>query len=115
MRVGGLGGSAENVPPVATLLIPIAPVIADEPFVEKKKRGPATEAILTALRDHRGLFWRVGFVSLLMNLLSVVSSLFKMQGYDSVVPNLVYATLGVRASGIGRETWRGRVVGEGVM
>src|SRR3546814_6906993 len=85
MRVGGLGGSAENVPPVATLLIPIAPVIADEPFVEKKKRGPATEAILTALRDHRGLFWRVGFVSLLMNLLSVVSSLFTMQVYDRVV------------------------------
>src|SRR3546814_2643779 len=62
MRVEWLSGSAENVPPVATLLIPIAPVIADEPFVEKKKRGPATEAILTALRDHRGLFWRVGFV-----------------------------------------------------
>src|SRR3546814_16946372 len=53
MRVEWLSGSAENVPPVATLLIPIAPVIADEPFVEKKKRGPATEAILTALRDHR--------------------------------------------------------------
>ncbi len=82
-------------------LVPVSPgLIGHESFVPEKKRGPATEAILSALRDHRPLFKRVGVASLVMNLLSVMTSLFTMQVYDRVVPNFAYSTLWVLASGV---------------
>lgn len=82
-------------------LIPVSPgLISDEAFLPPRRKGPATEAILAALREHVPLFRRVGLVSLLVNLLSIVSSLFTMQVYDRVVPNLAYATMWVLASGV---------------
>lgn len=85
----------------AEILVPISPgLISHEPFLPEKKRGPATEAILSALRDHTPLFKQVGIASVLMNLLSVVTSLFAMQVYDRVVPNFAYSTLWVLASGV---------------
>lgn len=82
-------------------LIPVSPgLISDEAFLPSKRKGPATEAILAALREHKPLFRRVGLVSLFVNLLSIVSSLFTMQVYDRVIPNLAYATMWVLASGV---------------
>lgn len=75
-------------------------LIEREAFVQSKRRGTATEAILSALAAHRPVFWRVALASLMMNLLSIVSALFTMQVYDRVVPNFAYATLWVLASGV---------------
>lgn len=101
MQVEWINGAADNVSDSALVLLPLSPdVTAQQPFVQAKKRGLATEAILAALKEHRSLFVRVGFVSLLMNLLSIVSSLFTMQVYDRVVPNFAFATLWVLASGV---------------
>lgn len=84
-----------------TLLVPVAPgLVSAEEFVPKKKRGPASEAIVTALKQHKGVFWQVGVVSLVMNSLAIVASLFTMQVYDRVVPNFAYATMWVLASGV---------------
>ena len=81
--------------------VPVSPgLITNESFVPEKKRGLATEAILSALRDHKSLFQRVGIASLLMNLLAIGTSLFTMQVYDRVIPNFAYATLWVLASGV---------------
>lgn len=101
MRVEWFGGVHGQEARVLSLWIPVSPgLITNEPFLATKKRGPASEAIVAALRDHMPIFRRVGLASLLMNLLSIVSSLFTMQVYDRVVPNFAYATLWVLASGV---------------
>jgi ATP-binding cassette, subfamily C, bacterial LapB len=76
--------------PIETLWIPVPP----------KMRGPATEAIIAAVKDHLPLFMRVAVASVFMNLISIVSSLFAMQVYDRVVPNFAYSTMWVLASGV---------------
>lgn len=101
MRVEWLVGAPVADAKLTTLFVPVSPgLISNESFVPRKKRGPASAAIRTALRDHVPLFRRVGYASLAMNLLSIVSSLFTMQVYDRVVPNFAYATLWVLASGV---------------
>ncbi|WP_404401474.1 type I secretion system permease/ATPase [Pelagibacterium halotolerans] len=47
------------------------------------------------------VFLEVMFASALANVLAVVTSLFAMQVYDRVVPNLAFATLWVLAAGVG--------------
>lgn len=101
MQVEWLGAPPPSPGRVDRLWVPVSSgLITTEPFIARKKRGPATEAIVAALRDHMPIFRRVGFISLVMNLLSIVSSLFTMQVYDRVVPNFAYATLWVLASGV---------------
>lgn len=101
MRVDWLTEAPTVKEDAVALWVPVSPgLITTESFIPAKKRGPATEAILAALRDHLPLFRRVGFASLMMNLITIVSSLFTMQVYDRVVPNFAYATLWVLASGV---------------
>lgn len=101
LQVEWLGVAPADAGAIATLWVPVSPgLIEQESMVPEKKRGPATEAILTALRDHLPLFKRVGMVSVLINVLAIFTSLFAMQVYDRVVPNLAYATLWVLSSGM---------------
>lgn len=101
MQVDWFGASTAESRPITELWIPVSPgLIQGEPSIAKKDRGPATEAIIHAMRDHRPLFIRVGIVTIFMNLISLGSSLFAMQVYDRVVPNFAYATLWVLASGV---------------
>lgn len=60
----------------------------------------ASRAMRAALAEHRPWLLQVGLATLVINLLSVVTSLFTMQVYDRVVPNFAYSTLWVLASGV---------------
>lgn len=83
-------------------LVPVPPVYrANESFAPRPKRGPATQAMLTAMRAHAPLFRRAAVASVFINMVAIVSSLFAMQVYDRVVPNFSYATLWFLASGVG--------------
>lgn len=84
-----------------SVLLPIAPLNASPAsFLPTKQRGIATNAIFAALRAHAPIFRRVALASTLINLIAILSSLFAMQVYDRVVPNLAYATLWYLAAGI---------------
>lgn len=84
-----------------SVLVPLSPaLLTAEVGASRKQSGVATAAIKAALFDHRALFMRVGLSSLIMNLLTIVTSLFSMQVYDRVVPNFAEATMWVLASGV---------------
>lgn len=95
------GSVHQSLDDVEMALVPVAPLAeADESFLEQKKRGPATVAIVEAMKAHAPVFKRVAVASIFINVIAILSSLFVMQVYDRVVPNLAYATLWVLASGV---------------
>ena len=57
------------------------------------KRGPATEAIIAALKAHRPALTNVGAATVAINLIAIVSSLFAMQVYDLSVRDTEYPGL----------------------
>lgn len=61
---------------------------------------PATLAIRSAIEAYRPLFVKAGVATVVVNLVSIMTSLFAMQVYDRVVPNFAYATLWVLAGGV---------------
>jgi ATP-binding cassette subfamily C protein LapB len=102
MEVQWLGNTPpEGAPRPGQLWVPVSRGLPDTTsIVPRKQRGVATEAISAAVRDHLPLFYRVGLVTVFINLIAVLSSLFAMQVYDRVIPNFAYATLYVLASGV---------------
>ena len=96
-----LGEKPSGVDGRTKALIPVPPIMgAEEPFLIKKKRGLATHAIIEGIKAHAPLFRRLAVVSAFSNIIAVLTSLFAMQVYDRVVPNLAYATLWFLAIGM---------------
>ena len=84
-----------------TALVPVAPLANDqESYVKTEERGPATTAILAGMLAHAPIFRRVAVASTFINAIAILTSLFALQVYDRVVPNLAYATLWFLATGL---------------
>lgn len=79
----------------------IAPRTETDSFVDKKEKGPATQAILMGLKANMPILRKAAVITIFINLIAVLSSLFAMQVYDRVVPNFAYATLWFLAAGVG--------------
>lgn len=103
-KITWMGAPRDEAPAFSEIWVPVTPTAINDgelgEALEKERRGPATEAILTAIRAHLPIYLRVGLVTVFINSIAVLSSLFAMQVYDRVVPNLAYATLWVLASGV---------------
>jgi ATP-binding cassette, subfamily C, bacterial LapB len=82
-------------------LVPVAPLPeSDQSYLKEEKKGIATSAILTAVKEHAFIYRRVAVASIFINTIAILSSLFAMQIYNRVVPNLAYATLWFLAGGV---------------
>ncbi|MEQ8798061.1 MAG: ATP-binding cassette domain-containing protein [Salinisphaeraceae bacterium] len=96
------GSPAADMENVKRALVPVPPLArGDESFAPPKKRGPATQAIATAMWAHAPVFRRVAVATIFINMIAVLSAMFALQVYDRVVPNFSYATLGFLAAGVG--------------
>ncbi|MDF1692280.1 MAG: ATP-binding cassette domain-containing protein [Zhongshania sp.] len=93
--------SAKEISPATLVITPVAPFTETQgAFLNKGTRGRASSAILTAMKVHAPLFRQVALVSVFINVIAVLASLFVMQVYDRVVPNFAYATLWFLAIGM---------------
>jgi ATP-binding cassette subfamily C protein LapB len=102
LEIDWIGGAPQDVIVADEVWVPVSPGMA--PAVEadsaRTPRGPASEALITALKAHLPLYGRVALITVFINCIAVLASLFTMQVYDRVVPNLAYATFFVLASGV---------------
>lgn len=94
------GSPHEEAPDFHKALVPVPPLAAEESFAPKRKLGPATQAICTAMWAHKGLFGRVAVATVFINIITIISSLFALMVYNRVVPNFAYATLWFLATGV---------------
>lgn len=87
-------GSQREVSPSIAVITPVAPLAGGpDSFLTQKSRGLATGAIFAGIKAHAPLFRQMAVVSIFINVIAVLASLFVMQVYDRVVPNFAYATL----------------------
>lgn len=90
----------DNNPPASYWVVHELPSAGDSPEHVGTNPKPATAAILLALKTYKPVFIRAGVVTVCINVLSVMTSLFAMQVYDRVVPNFAFSTLWVLALGM---------------
>lgn len=68
---------------------------------ERAKHAASISWFWREIRSHMPTFFEVAVASLAANLLALGGSLFSMQVYDRVVPNLAFHTMWVLAGGVG--------------
>jgi ATP-binding cassette subfamily C protein LapB len=83
-----------DIDPTTKVFTPVVPFAeSQDSYLKKVPKGLASSAIFAGIKAHAPLFRRMAVVSIFINLIAVLASLFVMQVYDRVVPNFAYATL----------------------
>ncbi|WEX08261.1 type I secretion system permease/ATPase [Chelativorans sp. AA-79] len=82
------------------LVVLAAPLVRSDDRAGPYAAEPEQHWFWSEIKRYRWDFAEVGFAAALANTLAVVTSLFSMQVYDRVVPNLAFATLWVLALGV---------------
>lgn len=86
----------------AIALLPKTPSVARaRGNAERAKHAASISWFWREIRSHMPTFFEVAIASLAANLLALGGSLFSMQVYDRVVPNLAFQTMWVLAAGVG--------------